>query len=378
MGDILARQPSKVQLPRPEWLGPGPISQVDGTDNPLPEPIDPSILELTEGREEPLPNEPAWFGGLVEDWAAALARKGRAQKTIDTYRWILRDLGAWLAHCRVEQPEHLIPTVLYAWQDRLRARGLSPSGQAAAVTASRGLLRWAARERRGVPPTIWDHLESVQLPETLPRALWPDQLAAILAHYARAGRRLEELRDRALFLFLLTTGCRIAEALQVDRQDLVVSGRMVVRKKGGAEHQLVPSAKARAWLQDYDRARGRDEQPALWIRVGPRGRHRLTKIEANDIWTELCQQLGLERFTSHVIRHTAVTELGERGASDTEISKLVGWKSNAMAQRYRDVRTNRRQQLVDQLDDLVPDIVTPSPGRRRRPQARVIGGRRHR
>lgn len=320
---------------------------------------------------------PAWYVALCEAWFRHLARRGRARKTIRAYGWAARDFGTWLQHCRVDQPEHLIVEVVHSWQDSLSDRELAGASRAMVSSAVRSLLRWGAREGLGIRAGLWEHVDPVQVPEALPRALEPAHIATILGYYARPRRDVHELRDRALFFFLLTTGSRISAALSLDVEQLT-AGRLVVRQKGGSEHRLVPSTKAVQWTQEYLRARGRDDQPALWIRIGPRGRHRLLPAQANEIWAELCRELRIPTFTSHQLKHTAATEMGERGASDSEIAHHVGWKGTAMAQRYRQLRADRRKQLVDQLDDLVPAVAVAAaaPARRRRPRVEVLVGKR--
>ncbi len=314
---------------------------------------------------------PGWYHELVEAWFRSLARRGRSRKTERTYRYAVRGFGRWLEHCRIEAPEHLIAEVIHSWQDTLGERDFSLHTQAVHANAIRGLLRWGAREKLGVAPGLWEHVDPVQRPEDEPRALEPDELRRILAHYAPPLRSLEHLRDRALFLFLLTTGSRITAALSLNR-DQVAAGPLVVTKKGGGEHTLIPSALARQWVAEYLRHRGRDDQPALWIRAGRRGRFRLSSDGANGIWRVLTEQLRVRPFTNHALRHTAATELGEHGVSDTELSQHLGWKSNAMAMRYRKLRTERRQQLVDQLDDLVPALPADPAPRRRRPRPTIV------
>src|SRR5215471_13260644 len=275
------------------------------------------------GRPRAAPAGPQWYRDLTAAWSRSLSRRGRARGTQRTYWWLVRDFGRWLEHCRILAPDHLVVEVLYSWQDDLVERGVSASTLSLASVVLRGLLRWGARERFGLETGLWERVETVDRQPTQPRPLEPDQLARILAHFARRGRGLEQLRDRALFLFLLTTGSRITAALSLDRDQ--VGGPLIVRQKGGAEHTLLPSARAMAWLHEYLGARGRDDQPALWVRVGARGRHRLTLTEVNVIWAEL--------------------------------------------------RAQRRQTLVDQLDGLVP-AVPDEPPPRRRPRVRVIKGRK--
>lgn len=328
------------------------------------------------GRRRAAPTGPPWYQDLCDGWRRHLARRGRGAATWRTYSWLLRDFGNWLEHCRVGHAEDLVAEVLYSWQDDLIEREQGPHTRAIAATVLRGVLRWGAREDLGVPLGLWERVDAVAVPDGLPRPLEPEDRDRLLAYLARRDRGVEQLRDRALFLFLLTTGSRIAAALRLDVDDLRGGGAIVVQK-GGGEHRLVPSPMARAWLEAYLRVRGRDDQAALWIRIGARGRHRLTANGANAIWTELARRARVPRFTNHVLKHTTVTELGALTESDQEVADHVGWRDTAMVKRYRKVRDPRRQALVAQLDQLVPAVPDEQPPvpRRRRPRVDGLRGK---
>lgn len=328
------------------------------------------------GRRSSAPAGPTWYRELCDGWSRHLARRGRSRATLRIYASVLRDFGRHLEHCRVEQPGDLIPAVWYAWQDTLVDR-VGPSMQATAAAALRGLLRWAAREGLGIREGLWERVDPVDVPEGEPRPLEPEHRDRLLAYLSRRDRGVEQLRDRALFLFLLTTGSRITAVLRLDVADVRGgSGGIIVRQKGGDEHRLLPSPLAWQWLEAYLRARGRDGEPALWIRIGQRGHHRMTIAGANDLWRDIARRAGVPPFTSHVLKHTAVTELGELTESDQAVAEHVGWRSTQMMRRYRQIRSRRRQELVAQLDGLVPAVPDePAPARRRRPRVQVLRGK---
>src|SRR5436853_313598 len=74
---------------------------------------------------------------------------------------------------------------------------------------------------------------------------------------------LPQLRDRALIIFLLSTGCRISEALNLDRSDWQRE-QVVVMGKRRKERVVIISPKARAAVDEYLAARS-DPSPALFI-----------------------------------------------------------------------------------------------------------------
>lgn len=316
---------------------------------------------------------PAWWQTWVADWTRAQQRRAKSPASVRTWTVYLRHLGAWLDSQEVLSPAELEREHLQRWQDEL-GRSLAPASVQVAVSAARSILKWSDKEGRSTTPGLWAWLDTVRVPDPLPRALDAGELAAILRHYAAPTRDVVRLRDRALFWFAVTTSARVSEILSVDRDQ--VQRTMIVRLKGGHEHGLVMSARARAWVLEYLRARGTDAMPALWIHFGTQGRRRLRGDDANAIWAGLTGQLGIRPFTTHALRHTGVTELADHDVQDVDVVQHVGWRSSEMMMRYRRLASSRRQTLVDRLDDLVPSTpIPPAPARGRR-RLRVIGGKR--
>src|SRR6266581_1813043 len=73
-----------------------------------------------------------------------------------------------------------------------------------------------------------------KLEQRLPKPIDPDELTRLLA--ALPSSTVGEKRDRALVQFLISTGCRISEALALDRTDFPRSGnRLIVTGKGSKQ-----------------------------------------------------------------------------------------------------------------------------------------------
>lgn len=290
-------------------------------------------------------------------WIRHLRRRNLSAHTIATYSWALRDLGTWLQSSGIATASDLNREHLHLWQDTLHARNLQPVSRASAASAVRGLLRWAAREQLGIEPGLWEHVDRVSVPDTDPRVLEAADVRRVLAHYSQDRRDLAWLRDRALFLFLLTSGARITEALSVDRND--VDRRMVVRQKGGGEHVLVISERTRTWVAEYLRCRGPDDVAALWIVDTRNGRRRAGGDDVNAIWAALAGRLGIPRFTSHWLRGTNATELNVLGYSDVDKASHLGHRDTSTIHRYTRLRPLARKTMVDQLDELLPPAPRP-------------------
>jgi integrase len=65
-------------------------------------------------------------------------------------------------------------------------------------------------------------------------------------------------------------------------------------------------------------------------------------------WGNLREKAGV-RCRIHDLRHTALTNLAESGASDSTIMALAGHLSRAMLERYSHIRMNAKRQAVESL-----------------------------
>jgi len=66
-------------------------------------------------------------------------------------------------------------------------------------------------------------------------------------------------------------------------------------------------------------------------------------------WRNLTEEAGLKGFRFHDLRHTAITELAESGASDATLMALSGHLSRQMLEHYSHVRMKAKREAVNKL-----------------------------
>src|SRR3979490_552185 len=138
---------------------------------------------------------------------------------------------------------------LRAYQRHLAGRLKSPASRARALVAIRSWLRWIAKEGL-IDRDLSNGITLPKLEPRLPKPIDPDELRRLLA--ALPTKTMHEKRDRALVQFLISTGCRISEALALDRTDFPRSGnRLVVTGKGSKQRTVYLTTDARAALEEY-------------------------------------------------------------------------------------------------------------------------------
>jgi len=297
---------------------------------------------------------PAWFDPLVAGYLGSLRRRNRSVRTIDTYRYLLANFGAFLRRVDVPHLADLRVGDIEQWQDELAATWSASSRQLATI-AVKGVLKWC--EREGLPlhgEHLHRRVDSISVPENDPRPIEPADLTVILRALRDPDRsEIRQLRDRALFLALFSSGSRVTAVLSLDRNS-IKENAATIRQKGNKPMVLLFSNEAVSAIGHYLQARA-DDHPAMFVghRTDIRGRalpaRRFTLGAANRRWAKLAAELSIPRWKNHQIRHSTATELLRRKVDVVTISRHMGWRGLARITNYARVDLELRRQALAAL-----------------------------
>lgn len=250
---------------------------------------------------------------------------------------------------------HFTADVVRSFLAELLARRHTKSSSARRLAALRAFARYLVREELlDEDPTSL--VGSPRRAHTLPAHLDAEAIGRLLAapdEATVAGRR-----DRAILEVFYASGLRLSELVDLDRDDINLSGRVLrVRGKGGKE-RLVPfnqaaSAALGAMTADHrevgkgQRAEGggqraesrgqrvgRHARPRYPLFLNLRG-GRLTTRSVDRIVRKYVRQAALAQGISpHALRHTFATHLLQAGADLRAIQELLGHAHLSTTQRY--------------------------------------------
>jgi integrase/recombinase XerD len=234
---------------------------------------------------------------------------------------------------------------------RLREGGLSSASAARAISAVRGLHRFAAREGQ-VAVDVAREVKPPAPPKRLPKALDVDQVTRLLAIPDDSPLGL---RDKALLEFLYGTGARISEAVgaAIDDLDLDEPPAAVLHGKGGRGRLVPVGGYARAALQAYlVRARpglaaaGRGT-PVVFLnaRGGPLSRQSAWTILRRTAAAAGLPTDGAHAVSPHTLRHSYATHLLDGGADVRVVQELLGHASVTTTQVYTLVTVDRLREV---------------------------------
>jgi integrase/recombinase XerC len=245
-------------------------------------------------------------------------------------------------------------------------RGISKASAARRLAALRTFARYLIREEKlGEDPT--GIIAAPRKEQTLPAHLPVAEMNRLLE--MPDGETLAGRRDRAILELFYASGLRLSELVDLDLEDVNLSGRMVrVRGKGGKE-RLVPfnqstASAIRAMTADVgtgviagsvNRDRDRSASPharrrhALFLNL--RG-GRLTTRSVDRVVRQYVREAAIRQGISpHALRHTFATHLLQAGADLRAIQELLGHARLSTTQRYTHLDVAR---LMDVYKDAHP------------------------
>jgi site-specific recombinase XerD len=266
----------------------------------------------------------------------------RSPNTVRAYQGELERLARFLAgRGHSLSMEDLRHEDLRAYQRHLATTQKSPASRARALVAIRSWLKWLARENL-VQQDLSNGITVPKLEQRLPKPLPPDELAKLLA--GLPSETPLQKRDRALVNFLISTGCRISEALALDRTDVPRQGhRLIVTGKGAKQRAVYLTEGAKGAVDDYLGSRA-DTSMALFVnydRASAEKDRRLTAAGARHVVRKLRRELGAWAFksprswTRGSRRRTAASTSTWRSAGKTPDGHPAGGAAGRWHARFR-------------------------------------------
>ena len=149
----------------------------------------------------------------------------------------------------------------------------------------------------------------------------------------------DQLRDLAIIDLLYSTGIRVGELVNLDRNDINFEEReCVVFGKGEKERRVYFDAKAKLHIQNYLDSRI-DDNPALFVTLDyPYSRLKISGVEIR--LRNLGRTLKIERIHPHKFRRTMATRAIDKGMPIEQVQKILGHSQIDTTMKYAIVNQN--------------------------------------
>jgi site-specific recombinase XerD len=230
---------------------------------------------------------------------------------------------------------------------------LKKNTQAYYVIALRNFLKYLIkRDFKVLAP---DKIELPKIPQRQIEIIDYADLERLLA--APQGTDLRTLRDKAILETLFSTGLRVSELCQLNRNLNLERGEITVRGKGNKLRVVFLSATAKKALKNYLDKRT-DAEEALFISLSktsnlkpktfPKVIGRIIPRTVQRLIDYYTRKAGISnKVTPHTLRHCFATDLLINGADLRSVQELLGHASIATTQIYTHL-TNKELREIHQ------------------------------
>ena len=261
-----------------------------------------------------------------------------SQNTLDSYRFDLQRLCAYLHQNNIDAPDAVTPDMLSAFVRVLYDIGFAATSIQRTLSTLRGYFSFLSAENI-IKNDPTEFLESPRSTRYLPNVLSVEEILSMLDAVdlqKRCG-----IRDRALLETLYATGMRVSElSMFAFEQVLFEEGLIRIMGKGSKERLVPIGAVAVEWIKKYYET----ERPFLskpssdsTIFLNVRG----TGISRMGIWKiikKYAAKAGIKKKISpHTFRHSFATHLLEGGADLRAVQEMLGHANIVTTEIYTHV-----------------------------------------
>lgn len=281
---------------------------------------------------------------------------GRSAKTAENYRLYLERFIEFSGDTTVDKITSEMIRKYRLWLNRYKNHEddeLATITQSYHLIALRGFLRYLSkRDIRSLSP------EKIELPKT-------NRKQVTFLHYDEVARMLDSiplnsekgLRDRAIIELLFSSGLRVSELVNLNRDHVnTVRREFMVRGKGQKDRPVFISKAAADRVNDYTSAR-LDNLPPLFLSYSRNNEsnttgdyRRLSTRSVQRIITQYARMAGITKHVSpHTMRHSFATDLLMNGADLRSVQSMLGHSNISTTQVYTHVTDEHLREVHEKF-----------------------------
>jgi site-specific recombinase XerD len=265
--------------------------------------------------------------------------KGRSVKTVENYD---RYLSRFLVFSKITSPGNISEQAVREFRLHLNRQAgvagtMKHKTQNYYMISLRAFLKFL--RKRDIESLNPERIELAKVGGRDLDLITAGELDRLMA--APKGTEVASLRDRALIELLFSTGLRVSELCNLNRDLDLTRDEFSVRGKGEKVRVVFLSPAAKRTIKEYLAKRG-DVDDALFIQYGKGSKNvkdlRLSPRSVERMIKQYAVKAGITRkVTPHVIRHSFATDLLENGADLRSVQALLGHSNIATTQVYTHV-----------------------------------------
>jgi site-specific recombinase XerD len=298
-----------------------------------------------------------YISELILDYVEHLeVEGGRSAKTAENYTLYLERFVQFTDNTTVDKITTEVVRKYRLWLNRFKN---DQEGELATITQSyhlialRGFLTYLSK--RDIPSLS---PEKIDLPKV-------SRKQVTFLHYDEVARMLDTipldseqgLRDRAIIELLFSSGLRVSELTNLNRDHVNTKRReFMVRGKGQKDRPVFIGEAAAVRVDDYVTAR-LDNLPPLFLsysrnNVSSNGGdyRRLTSRSIQRIINKYARLAGITKHVSpHTMRHSFATDLLMNGADIRSVQSMLGHSNISTTQVYTHVTDEHLREVYEKF-----------------------------
>jgi site-specific recombinase XerD len=275
------------------------------------------------------------FQDFIPDWANQFyqAKKSEGVSTY-TLRFYKQQLNHFINFCDgqlITKVNEITPNIIRQFLLWHQEAGHNPGGLHAAFRVLRTFLLWYENE---VEPEDWKNpIHKIKAPKLPERILNPVDIQDVFSMVGTCkSKTVLDYRDKAILLFLLDTGVRARELLNMNLSDInLMDGSIIIQQgKGNKQRIVFLGKKSRKALRAYLRHR-QDNNPSLWITDDI---DRLAYPGLRKIIVRRAKLAGVNQPSLHSFRRAFAINMLRAGVDVFSLQKLMGHADLQVLRRY--------------------------------------------
>lgn len=264
---------------------------------------------------------------------------GQAGEVSETTRsWYRRRLGDFRDFAGPVCLDEVTPAMLRAYRAQLVDRGMSPHSVHGYQRAVRRLFSWLVDEG-AIDRNVARDVPLVKLPQQAPKALTDDDLDRLLDRLPH-----EDVRDRAIILFLADTGCRVGGLCSLTLSAVDLDDRCAtVMEKGRRGRRVYYTETTAQALSLYLAVRPVGSSDALFLSKSGTA---LTTNGVRLMLERVGKRAGVKgRCNAHSFRHAFARSFLRNGGNLAALGRILGHApGSTVTARYYAVWDDRELQ----------------------------------
>ncbi len=299
-----------------------------------------------------------YLSELILDFVEHLeVERGRASVTASNYNHYLERLIEFAGDIEVEKITSEVLRKYRLWLNRYQndnGEHLSLITQSYHLIALRGFLTYLVK--RDIPSLSPEKVELPKVNRKQVTFLTHDEVMRLIDAVPDDGSP-QNLRDHAIIELLFSSGLRVSELVNLNRDHINTTRReFTVRGKGQKDRPIFISARAARVIDEYVSQRT-DSLPALFLNYSRNNStdssgnfRRLSARSIQRLIEKYTRLAGITKHvTPHTMRHSYATDLLMNGADIRSVQSMLGHSDISTTQVYTHVTDQHLKDVYEKF-----------------------------